>query len=110
MTDLVGYALPAARARSDQATNPRQILAYPEQMERDLERYRSISDRLHRERADDADLPYWLLTLRFGERDRAAHIEWCDEALAVLEGLPDHGSEGGDEGGSRWQASTRTGT
>jgi DNA-binding PadR family transcriptional regulator len=85
-------------ARCDRDTNRRQILAYREQMERDLERYRSIDERLHREHADAADLPYWLLTLRFGERDRAAHIAWCDEALAVLEGLPDPGSEDGEEG------------
>ena len=92
------------------ATNRQQILAYREQMVRDLERYRSITERLHRERAGAADLPYWLLTLRFGERDRAAHIAWCDEALAVLEGLPDGGSEGGEEGNPTWQESTRTGT
>jgi len=96
-------------ARCDRATNRQQILAYREQMERDLERYQSINERLHRERADAADLPYWLLTLRFGERDRAAHIAWCDEALAILEGLPDAGSEGGKEGNPPWQQSTRTG-
>jgi DNA-binding PadR family transcriptional regulator len=97
-------------ARCDRATNREQILAYREQMVRDLERYQSINELLHRERADAADLPYWLLTLRFGERDRAAHIAWCDEALAVLEGLPDAGSEAGDEGNPTWRKSTRTGT
>jgi DNA-binding PadR family transcriptional regulator len=97
-------------ARSDRATNREHILVYREQMLRDLERYRSITERLHRERADAADLPYWLLTLRFGERDRAAHIAWCDEALTVLEGLPDGGSEGNQEGNPPWQESTQTGT
>ena len=97
-------------ARCDRATNRQQILAYREQMVRDLERYRSITERLHRERAEAADLPYWLLTLRFGERDRAAHIAWCDETLAVLEGLPDAGSEADDEGNPTWRESTRTGT
>jgi len=84
-------------ARCDRATNRRQILAYREQMLRDLERYRAIDERLRREHADAADLPYWLLTLRFGERDRAAHIAWCDDALAVLESLSDAGGEGGEE-------------
>jgi hypothetical protein len=97
-------------AGSDLATNRRQILAYREQMVLDLERYRSITDGLHREYANDADLPYWLLTLRFGEHDRTAHIAWCDEALEVLEGLPDRGSPAGQEGSSTWQESTRTGT
>jgi PadR family transcriptional regulator AphA len=84
-------------ARCERATNRGQILAYREQMRRDLERYRSIDEHLRREHADAADLPYWLLTLRFGEIDRNAHIAWCDEALAVLEGLPESGSEGGEE-------------
>jgi DNA-binding PadR family transcriptional regulator len=82
-------------ARCDRDTNREQVLAYREQMVRDVERYRSIDERLHREHADAADLPYWRLTLRFGELDRAAHIAWCDEALAVLEGLPDAGSRTG---------------
>jgi len=94
----------------DRATNRKQILAYREQMVRDLERYRAIRERLHRDRSENAGLPYWLLTLRFGERDRAAHIEWCDETLAVLDELPDGGSEAGEEGNPQWQASTQTGT
>jgi len=92
------------------ATNRRQILAYRDQMVRDLERYRSIGERLRREHADAAELPYWLMTLRFGEHDRAAHIAWCDETLAALEELPDAGSEAGKEGEPSWQGSTRTGT
>jgi DNA-binding PadR family transcriptional regulator len=99
-------------ARCDRATNRQQILAYREQMVRDLERYRSITERLHRERAEAADLPYWLLTLRFGEHDRAAHIAWCDEALAVLEGLQGGQSEGGEDekGKPTWRESIRIGT
>lgn len=94
--------------RSDRATNREQIRAYREAMTRDLEHYRKISEGLQRERADEPDLPYWLLTLRFGERDHAAHIAWCDEALAVLDTLPE--SEGDAEGTPKWQSSKRTGT
>ncbi|MCP5058617.1 MAG: PadR family transcriptional regulator [bacterium] len=97
-------------ANCDRATNRRQVLAYREQMVRDLERYREITERLHRDRSGNAELPYWLLTLRFGERDRAAHIAWCDETLAVLDELPDGGSQAGEEGDPSWQQSTRTGT
>jgi len=85
-------------ARCDRATNRQQILAYREQMVRDLERYRSIGERLPSERGAHDGLPYWLLTLRFGERDRMAHIEWCDEALAVLDELPDSGNAANKEG------------
>jgi len=101
-------------AHADRTTNRAQILAYREQMVRDREHYRSISERLDHERAQAADLPYWHLTLRFGEHDRTAHIAWCDEALAALEELPDHGSESKgkskNERNSKWQESTRTGT
>ena len=97
-------------AHCDRATSRQQVVAYREQMVSDLERYRSITERLHRERAEAADLPYWLLTLRFGELDRAAHIAWCDEAMAVLEGLPGGGSDSGEERIPPWQQSTQTGT
>lgn len=75
-------------ARCDRATNRQQVFAYREQMLRDLERYQSIKERLLRKESDTTDLPYWLLTLRFGELDHAAHIAWCDEALAILDELP----------------------
>ncbi len=100
-------------AHCDPTTNREQILAYREDMTRDLERYRVITEHLHRERAGDAALPYWLLTLRFGEHDRAAHVAWCDEALRALEELPDRGSPSpGDDNEERtpsWQRSIRTG-
>ncbi len=95
---------------NDKAANRELILRYREQMASDLDRYRSIGEYLHGAHADADDLPYWLLTLRFGEHDRAAHIAWCDETLTVLEELPDRGSEGGEEGDSLWQESTRAGT
>lgn len=78
-------------ACSDRSTNRAQILAYRDRRARDLERYRAIAERLQRERADASDLPYWLLTLRSGEHVHEAYIAWCDEALAVLEDIPDPG-------------------
>jgi DNA-binding PadR family transcriptional regulator len=52
-----------------------------------LSRYRGIRARLEREHTGSADLPYWLLTLRYGELEREAVIAWCDEALASLAAL-----------------------
>jgi DNA-binding PadR family transcriptional regulator len=75
-------------AHSDRETNRRQILRYRDQMSRDLERYGAITKLLRSREGTAGDLPYWLLTLRFGERDRQAHIEWCDEALELLDRLP----------------------
>lgn len=82
--------------QADRETNRAQILAYRERMTSDLARYRAISEALRAEKQGNAELPYWLLTLRFGERDRQAHIDWCDEALEILDQLPNsdhaHGS------------------
>ncbi len=77
--------------QADRETNRAQILAYRERMTSDLARYRAIADALRAEKHGNAELPYWLLTLRFGERDRQAHIDWCDEALEMLDQLPNPG-------------------
>jgi DNA-binding PadR family transcriptional regulator len=50
----------------------------------DLERYETIHEGLRRDHADAPDFEYWVITLRYGERDTQALIEWCDETLAAL--------------------------
>lgn len=44
-----------------------------------------IQAQLLREARDSPDLPYWLLTVRFGMLASAASVAWSDEALAELE-------------------------
>jgi DNA-binding PadR family transcriptional regulator len=66
----------------------RQIEAYRERLLQDLGKYRAIEERLRRDYRTHPDLPYWLMTLRYGERDREALIAWCDEAFALLDQLP----------------------
>ena len=75
-------------AHADHATNRRQIEDYRERMVSDLERYHAIAETLHKTHGDHAEYPYWLMTLRFGVRDREAHIAWCDEALELLDQIP----------------------
>lgn len=79
----------------DHETNHRQIEDYREHVTADLERYRAIEEMLGREHAGHPDLPYWLMTLRFGIRTRAAEIQWCDEAVAILESIPNNRRAGG---------------
>ena len=83
-------------AHTDHATNRRQIEDYRQRMVTDLERYRAITETLGLERGDHAEYPYWLMTLRFGVRDREAHIAWCDEAIELLDGIPEEARAGGD--------------
>jgi PadR family transcriptional regulator AphA len=75
-------------AHADHETNRRQIEDYRERMVRDLDRYHAIAETLRKTRGDHAEYPYWLMTLRFGVRDREAHIAWCDEALELLDQIP----------------------
>jgi len=69
----------------DRETNRRQIEAFRQRTLEELERYHSIRAVLDIQQAGHPDLPYWLMTLSFGERDHQAHLEWCDEALQLLE-------------------------
>jgi DNA-binding PadR family transcriptional regulator len=76
-------------AHVERETSKRQIEEYRARMTIDLERYRAIAETIGAESNDHPHAPYWLLTLRFGIRDREAHIAWCDEALEMLENMPD---------------------
>jgi DNA-binding PadR family transcriptional regulator len=49
-----------------------------------LERYKSIEKGIKTEYADNPNSPYWMLTVRCGQRVSLALIEWCDEALGKL--------------------------
>ncbi len=77
----------------EKATSRGQIDAYRRRMTMDLERYRTIEKKLRAEHGSDPNLPYWLMTLRYGQRDREALIAWCDEAIALLDSIPETASE-----------------
>lgn len=49
------------------------------------ERYAGIRRSLGKHHRDNPDLPYWLLTLRFGELITEAHIRWAEEAQHFLD-------------------------
>ena len=49
-----------------------------------LEKYKEIEKSIKAEYAGNPNLPYWLLTVRYGQRVTEAQIGWCDEALAKL--------------------------
>ena len=71
----------------DPADARRQVEDFRRQVSSLAERGAATRARLESGRADAPDLPYWLLTLRFGEIQRAAVLAWCDEALAALDRL-----------------------
>ncbi len=50
-------------------------------------RYAQIRESLMREHARHPELPYWLMTLEYGEIESEAMIAWCDRTLAVSKHL-----------------------
>ena len=101
-------------AHVDRETSIRQIEDYRERMTTDLQRYEAIAETIDREHSDHPHAPYWKLTLRFGIRDREAHLTWCDEAIETLRNLPQDGrGKAGDPTTEELEwpnVSTRTGT
>jgi DNA-binding PadR family transcriptional regulator len=70
------------------ASGPRNARAHVAQFRRAhealRERYAAIGRWLRDEHRDSPHLPYWLLTLRYGELETAALLAWCDHAEAQL--------------------------
>ena len=53
----------------------------------DLARYDAIEREISRKHAANPALPFWLMTLRYGKAQTRALLGWCDETLAVLDGM-----------------------
>ena len=52
------------------------------------ERYRGIEQSLKAEHSGHPDLPYWLMTLKLGQRQIAAEADWAEDTLIELRALP----------------------
>jgi DNA-binding PadR family transcriptional regulator len=64
------------------------VRRHRERQEHLLETYRTLARRLRAKHRDHPDLPYWLATLRYGERRAVATLAWCDETVRALTRLP----------------------
>jgi DNA-binding PadR family transcriptional regulator len=78
--------------QTDAATQIRRLEEYRSEKLADLERYGQIERQLEANARGNLDLPYWRMTLRYGEREARAHIAWCEETLAQLQEMS--GAEG----------------
>ncbi len=100
----LGDATPPPRLRNElllklffgRQGDPATLLGRLEEQRRDqleaLERYSQIRLELEASASGQPDLPYWLMTLRYGESEARALIDWCDETLSTLRELA--GAEG----------------
>src|SRR5262245_19873001 len=73
------------------AESARHVERFQRQQQALAERYAALEARLRRDHAAHPDLPYWLMTLRFGQHRATALRAWTDETLVALGRL-----EGGD--------------
>jgi PadR family transcriptional regulator AphA len=59
--------------------------------QRSLKTYTAMAKQLRVEKANDPNLPYWLMTLNYGKHHSAAMLKWCKETLADLEQIKSKG-------------------
>jgi DNA-binding PadR family transcriptional regulator len=71
--------------QGEAATAARHVAEYLAAQRSTHQRYAEIRRSLGKHHRDNPDLPYWLLTLRFGELMTEAHIRWAEEAQDFLD-------------------------
>jgi len=57
-----------------------------------LQKYKAIEKGITSEHADNANAPYWLMTVRYGEHVSRALVQWCDKSLVELKRMAESGS------------------
>lgn len=65
----------------------RQVQEFRRRQHALLATYTALERRLRTESRRHPDLPYWLMTLGYGQRRAAALARWSDEALTTLDRL-----------------------
>ncbi len=65
----------------------RQVEAFRSMHEGELKRFAGIRKHLQREYARHPELPYWLITLEYGEMESEAMLAWCERTLRTCERL-----------------------
>jgi DNA-binding PadR family transcriptional regulator len=71
------------------ADSVRQVELFRQMREREIGHLKEIEGRLRAELAQDPNLPYFLATASYGRHVNRALIDWCEETLSMLGGLPD---------------------
>lgn len=60
------------------------LAAYREKLTDRLNTYKGIQEMINTQLMDQADAPFWLLTLDYGIRTTLAAIDWCEETKKTL--------------------------
>jgi DNA-binding PadR family transcriptional regulator len=68
-------------ARTDPEASLRLVETFRTQLAGKLEHYAEIRQRLESVKDAPPDRAYWLMTLRYGELEARAQLDWCDEIV-----------------------------
>jgi PadR family transcriptional regulator AphA len=63
------------------------VQTYLKLQQKKIEVYAAIAKKLRKEKANDPQLPFCLMTLNLGRHHSAAMVKWCKETLTELEGM-----------------------
>jgi PadR family transcriptional regulator AphA len=69
------------------AENIRQVEIYQRHKQEELVQLQEIERELRDEHANDADQPYYLFTVDYGQKVVRACLDWCGQTLAELEAM-----------------------
>ena len=69
------------------ADNIRQVEQFRKLQSQKLKEITAAKAMLEADYKDNPNLPYWLMTVRYGQYVNRAYIRWSDESLAVLRGM-----------------------
>ena len=64
--------------------NIRQVEHFRELQSQKLKELKASKEMLKADGEDNANLTYWLMTLRYGQHVNRAYLRWCDETLTEL--------------------------
>jgi PadR family transcriptional regulator, regulatory protein AphA len=67
--------------------NHEHVQTYLESHQKELQVYAAIEKTLRKEKKNDPQLPFCLMTLSMGRHRSAAMVKWCKETLAELDGI-----------------------
>lgn len=71
------------------ADNIRQIQHFQTIHQKELTDLKSIRTAMEKENKDESQLPYWLMTIRFGELVNNALLKWSEESIEQMEKMSD---------------------
>ncbi len=81
--------------------NIRQVEHFREIQHRELEELKALEERVKEEKAGNPNLPYWLMTVNYGQHVTSACIQWCDKTLSALNKMTMKTKEGMKRGNKK---------